>query len=167
MNREDLRILLEPAIAVQLDEIAESNHCGAGAIVKSVERSELRVRLASVDRLACEVELVSVTNPCFGCMSTDELSSVADELSESMSYLEERLIVLEVDPVLANVQMRSQVAHVEEDVRSYFEVHVGKLGVTLQRFEKQPGNQRQSVPAAMTRGIFLRACTDLLGAASV
>lgn len=162
MHRNDINNQLGPAIEAQLAELSNANHCGAGSIVKAVERSELRARIASVDRLACECELLTVTDPRLGSQTTDGLQALADRLSEQLSYLEERLIVLEVDRVASQVQLRSQEPRVTAEVRSYFEVQVGKLAVTLQRFEKEPGRQRQSVPATLTRDLFCRVCTDLI-----
>lgn len=165
MNRESIRQQLEPAIHAQLDELVSANHCGAGPLALTAGQTELRIRLTSVDRLACELESLSVTNPGFGRRSTDELNKMADLLADKLSYLEERLIVLEVDDVAADVQMRSESPHVDDSVRSYFEVHVGRSGITLQRFAKQDGQPRQTVPAALTRRILSRACVDLVDVA--
>ena len=162
MHRSDIKNQLGPAIEAQLTELSSANHCGAGSIVKAINRSEVRARIASVDRLACECELITVTDPSLGSQTTESLQALADRLSEQLSYLEEQLIVLEVDRVASQIQLRSKEPRVEANVRSYFEVHVGKLAVTLQRFEKKPGCRRESVPAAMTRDLFMRVCTDLI-----
>ena len=166
MNREELNAQLAPAIEAQLNELSNANHCGAGSVVKRMGRAEMRARIASVDRLACEVELISVTEPKLSSLSTEQLQAIADKLAESLSYLEERLIVLEVDSMAAQVQMRSEAPRVVAEAKSYFEVHVGKLGITLQRFEKQPSVKRQIVPAALTRNIFTRVCVDMVSTSS-
>lgn len=167
MNREAISAQLTPAIEAQLNELANANHCGAGSVVKGISRAEVRARIASVDRLACEVELISVSEPKLSSLSTDQLQSIADRLAESLSYLEERLVILEVDSLASDVQMRSEAPRVEAEAKSYFEVHVGKLGITLQRFEKNPASKRQQVPAALTRSIFARTCVDLVAACFV
>jgi|GEM_PF-6908359 len=166
MNREELDAQLKPAIEAQLNELANANHCGAGSVVKRIGRAELRARIASVDRLACEVELISITDPRLNSLSTEQLQAIADRLAESLSYLEERLVVLEVDSLASDVQMRSETPRVEAEAKSYFEVHVGKLGITLQRFAKQPSTKRQQVPAALTRSVFTRTCIDLVAECS-
>ncbi|MGI9457392.1 MAG: hypothetical protein ACR2NU_12585, partial [Aeoliella sp.] len=103
MNRDEIRAKIKTALQTQLDEMVGANHCGAGSIVQAVERAELRARFASVDRLACEVELISVTHPRLGSMSVSQLQDIANHLSERLSYLEERLVVLEVDQVLPQI----------------------------------------------------------------
>lgn len=167
MNRAELHAKLAAAIEAQLTELSNANHCGAGSVVKRIGRAEVRARLASVDRLACECELVSVTEPKLSSLSTAQLQSIADQLAESLSYLEERLVVLEVDKLAEEVQMRSKTPRIEADAKSYFEVQVSKLGVTLQRFQKQPSAKRQQVPATLTRDVFTRMCVDLVAACFV
>ncbi len=162
MNRDELRNILRPAIVSQLDEMTAFNHCGAGSVVKAVGRSELRARMASVDRLACEVELISVTSPRMSSLDSQQLNRLAEELADQLSYLEERLVVLEIDKLVPSVQIRSDTPRVEDDTRSYFEVQVVKSGITLQRFEKSPTTRRTAVPSALTHGVFIRACVDLM-----
>lgn len=162
MNREQIQQLLEPALNQQLDQMVVANHCGAGSIVKNVSQSELRVRLDGVDRLACEVEMVDVSNPRAASMSTEQLTSLANVLSDQLSYLEERLVVLEIDSELADVQLRSQRPQQDAGVRSYFEVHVGQQGISVQRFSKQSGAARTHVAATLTRSVFVRLCVDLM-----
>ena len=164
MKREEIKQRLELALNEQLNELGDANHCGAGSIVKSVGRSEVRARITSVDRLACECELISVTDPRLGSLETQELRNIADQLSQQLLYLEEQLIVLEIDSVAAEAQLRSENPHVEGVARKYFEVNVGKLGITLQRYEKLPNQRRQAVAATFTRSVFCRVCIDLLTA---
>ena len=164
MNRDDVHAKLAPAIEAQLNDLAQANHCGAGSIVKGVNRAELRTRLASVDRLACEVELVSVTEPKLSSLATDRLQQIADHLAASLTYLEEQLIVLEVDPLASQVQMRSKTPRVEAEAKSYFELHVGKLGVHLQRYRKEPSIRREQVAATFTRDVLTRLCVDIVSA---
>lgn len=164
MEREELRTKLTTAITNQLNDLASANHCGAGTLVKRINRSEVRVRLASVDRLACEVELVSVTDPKLGSLPVEMLQELADRIASEILYLEERLVVLEVDSMASLVQLRSATPHVESDSKSYFEVHVGKMGVTLRRFSKTPESRRKQVPGTFTRDVLNRLCVDLLHA---
>jgi hypothetical protein len=162
MNREHVCEVLEPSIREQLNELAMENHCGAGSVVKSVGRAEIQCRMASVDRLACEVELVSVSHPRMSSLSAEQLQAIADHLAEQLSYLEERLIVLEVDSALSSVQMRSRTPQVSADSRSYFEVQVAKHGVNLQRYCKKSTERRERVAAVLTREVFSRLCIDLV-----
>lgn len=163
MNREQVCEKIDPSISEQLNELATENHCGAGSVMKTVGRAELHARMASVDRLACEVDLVSVSHPRMSNFGTEQLQEIADQLAKTLSYLEERLIVLEVDSMLSSVQMRSQAPRVTgEDVRSYFEIQVGKHGVQLQRFCKKTSERRERIPAVLSREVFSRLCVDLV-----
>ena len=162
MKREDIRQQLEPALTAQLNELTAANHCGAGSLVNCIGRSEVRATITSVGRLACECELISVTDPQLAAIEPSELQNVANRLSQQLSYLEERLIVLEFDAVAAEVQLRSESPRVDDSIRTYFEVHVGKLGVVLQRFIKEPVKRRKIVPATFTRDVFCRVCVDLI-----
>ena len=166
MNHDDIRKKLTPALAKQLDELVGANHCGAGSIMQSLDRTELRARLASVDRLACESEMIAVSHPRFKTMSVEQMQVIGDELVARLSYLEERLVVLEIDPAAREIQLRSDAPRLEDDERSYFEVQVGESGITLKRFAKQTSAQRIAVSAALTRSIFTRVCIDMVAVAS-
>lgn len=164
MQRDEILKLLTSSLKEQLDQLLAVNHCGAGSIMGSVGRTEIRARISSVDRLACEAELISCTDPSFNAMPIEEMQKIGDNLAERLSYLEERLIVLETDPCAKQVQLRSEAPRDEARRRTYFEIQIGKSGVTLQRFSKQPEAQRVPIPAAFTRDVFTRVCADLVGA---
>ena len=149
----------ETALTEQLDQLLTSNHCGAGTVSTDFAGCRINARLASVDRLACELELLKVTPAT--SIAPERLKGLADQLAEQLSYLEERLIVLEVDPVAAKAQLRSRQPRLSGDTRSYFEVGVGRESVTLQRFVWRRTSGREAVPVALTRSVFVRASLDV------
>lgn len=162
MKRERIQHQLAPVIKSRLEELADANHCGAGSLVHVVEGAEIRARIAGGDRLACEVELISVTAHALNSMDVAELQELASRLAQQLSYLEERLVVLEIDRELPQIQMRSETPYVDDDVRSYFEVQVSKQSITLQRFSKGDGAARTRCAAILTREVFSRVCVDLV-----
>ena len=150
----------------QLHKLETSNHAGAGHLSHQSATALLRVRLQAVDRLACEVESISVTDPSLATAQTDQLRQLADRLAEDLSYLEERLIVLEVDQVAHDVQLRSNRPREDDERRSYFEVHVSRQGIELCRYQKQDGSARTRVSAVLSQDILCRLGLDLIMAAT-
>lgn len=151
----------------QLQDLATSNHAGAGHLSRQWQAAELRARLKSVDRLACEVERVTVSVPDSATATTERLHQLADRLADQLSYLEERLVVLEIDHLASNVQLRSEQPRQDAERRSYFEVHVSRRGIDLSRYQKAPGEERERVPAVLSRDTVCRLCIDLLLATQV
>ena len=146
----------------QLDDLKNVNHCGAGTVRLRVEDRELRCRIASIDRLACEVDVAQVTWS-FENLDVDALDTLAGNIAERLSYLEESLVVVEKDTQHMEAQLRSNRPNTMiEDKRSYYEIVVGKGGLVLQRFEKTNGEQRQLVPMIASKAILSRLCRDLL-----
>ena len=148
----------------QLHDLETSNHAGAGHLSHQVQAVQLRARLQSVDRLACELENVTVAVPRFAAYTTEQLRQFADRLADDLSYLEERLVVLEVDRLANHVQLRSGQPRQEAERRSYFEVYVSRQGIDLSRYQKEPGSERERIPAVLSRDTVCRLCVDLLTA---
>lgn len=162
MNRQETLSRLAPELAKQLDELAAANHTGAGTVTKLIGRTELRSRLASVDRLACEIESIHAVHPQCSQKTEAQMRELADGLSEQLSYLEERLVILEIDRVTPEVQLRSDQPRTDGSRRSYYEVRVGKGGIALLRFRKETKKPRQSIAATLTRDVFCRVCSDMV-----
>ena len=155
---------LDSVLRTHLDELAQSNHGRAANVDVQLDVAELHCRFAQVDRLACEVEAIVVTSAKFQQLTAEQLRTMANDLAAHMSYLEERLVVLEVDREAPEVQMRSTSPRDEAPTRCYFEVQVGRQGISLRRFRKAPGEVRQLIPATLTRDVFVRVCADLVAA---
>jgi hypothetical protein len=60
--------------------------------------------------------------------STEALRAWADRLAAKLTYLMEPLVVLEVDPVAGEAELRSQSPTARGDLRAYYEVRLNKTG---------------------------------------
>ncbi len=147
-----------------LDELARVSDDRAKKLDVNFDEAELHCRFNQVDRLACEVNAIVVASPKCQQLTAEQLQTMTSGLSEQLTYLEERLVVLEVDREAPEVQMRSMPSQDDVEVRCYFEVHAGRQGISLRRFRKVPGERRQAIPATFTRDIFFRVCSDLIAA---
>jgi len=146
----------------KLDAFATSNYCGAGMLELQQDDCNLRCRVLSTDRLACEIESIQLLSNKLAVLGNDDLEVLAERLTDRISYLEESLTVVEKDVVAVASQLRSTSPLVVEGTKSYFELMVGRNGMLLQRYEKSAGNQRQTIPAVLTRAIIGRLCADLM-----
>jgi len=155
---------LATVLGKHLDDLAQVSDDRAKNVDVNFDIAELHCRFVQVDRLACEVNAIVVTSTKCQQLSVQQLQAIASDLSNQLTYLEERLIVLEVDRETPEVQMRSMSPREEADANCYFEVHVGRQGISLRRFAKKPGKPRQVIPATLTRDVLFRVCSDLIAA---
>jgi len=162
MNNDAIKSRMVPALTRQLDSLAKTNHTGVGRLTEQLKEICLKARLGSVDRLACQSESIAVSSPILSDCTVTQMRELADHLAGELSYLEERLAVFEIDQITPEVRIRSESPQTDVEARAYFEVQVGRSGISLKRFEKQPGHPRKVVPAVLTRGIFRRLCVDLV-----
>lgn len=128
------------------------------------EAAELHCRVRSIDRLACEVESIHVRSPKCKSRDTNALATMAQQLADRLSYLEERLVLIEVDETEA--QVRSESPHVTSgNERSYYELVISTEGIALHRYLKEPHSVRRLIPAVLTRVVLMRLIGDLLASA--
>ena len=149
-------------IESQLKNLSTANHCGAGMLLIQIAKRELRCRIHSTDRLACEVDSIHVATSEFEHWDHDAMDALAGELVSRLSYLEERLTVIEKDRVAKETQLRSNEPLIADHSKSYFELTVGKRGLLLHRYIKKQGCVRQAVPFVLTRATLVRLSQDLL-----
>ena len=157
---------LVSVLGKHLDDLARVSDDQAKNVDVNLDVAELHCRFTQVDRLACEVNSIVVASPKCQQLTAEQLRTMASGLSKQLTYLEERLVVLEVDRETPEVQMRSMPPRDEGEARCYFEVQAGRQGISLRRFRKVPGEPRQMVPATLTRDVFFRVCSDLIAAVS-
>ena len=146
----------------RLNELAQSPADHDQVVHLHVQGTEVRCQLEQIDRLACQVSSISTTSPTYERCSTEQLEVYANILAQRLTYLEEQLVVQEVDARAAEVQLRSTAPRREHDVRTYFEMRVGRHGILLQRFLKKDKNAREVIPATLTREVLGRVCVDLV-----
>ena len=155
---------LVSVLGKHLDDLARASDDQAKNVDINLDVAELHCRFAQVDRLACEVNSIIVTSPKCQQLTAEQLRTMASGLSKQLTYLEERLVVLEVDREAPEAQMRSTASRDEVEARCYYEVRAGRQGISLRRFRKVPGEPRQVIPATLTRDVFFRVCSDFIAA---
>ncbi|MGE0609574.1 MAG: hypothetical protein AB7O62_20960 [Pirellulales bacterium] len=144
----------------------ELSRLPAGAAPHTMRASDgprvLRCELAALDTLGCEFTWLSVATDGLAAASPLQLQKISDALSQRLTYLLEPISPIEVDSERCVVQMRSNPPQKNESGSSYYELLVRRGGeISLCRFEKAPGQQRQVVPAQVTREVLLRIIGDL------
>jgi hypothetical protein len=132
---------------------------------QSLSASEGGVRLdadlVALDALALAFDHVTVTRDALAAAPIEQLKKLADTLSKRLTYLLEPISPVEVDADQCVIQMRSSPPQRDDNGTRYYELLVRRGGqFSLRRFEKQPGNVRQPIPAQVTREVFLRLVDD-------
>lgn len=124
-------------------------------------------RLTAVDTLACAFDEFRLASDALAAATIDELKEVAERLSARLTYLLEPVMPIEVDPDQCVVQMRSVPPQKDDAGTTYYELHVRRGGVLdLCRYQKQRAQARETVPAQVTREVFLRLVSDFSASAA-
>src|SRR5206468_1991013 len=127
----------------------------------SESASRLSADLLALDALALAFDHLTVTCGALASAPIDQLKKVADALSKRLTYLLEPISPIEVDADQCIVQLRSNPPQRDDNGTQYYELLVRRGGeLSLRRYQKQPGGIRQSVPAHVTREVFLRLVDD-------
>jgi hypothetical protein len=136
------------------------------ALTASQPGERLECELTTLDRVGCEFTRFAVFADRLSLASMDQLKRVSEALAARLTYLLEPIKPLEQDADQCVIQMRSVPPQREADVTSYYEVLVRRGGeLSLRRWAKAPGEVRQSLPAQVTREVFLRLVGDFSAAA--
>jgi hypothetical protein len=149
--------LLEP-------ELDRQALLGSGKVQLSCGDETLLLELDQVDALSVALRVFTFSTSRLEPLLTPQLTAVADQLAQQLTYLLEPLRVVEIDGAAGAVQMRSNVPQRKAQRRCYYEVLVTRGGITLVRYEKTPGEPRAVVPALLTREVLLRLTGDIASA---
>lgn len=124
---------------------------------------EIQVHCTDRNRLGCELTELNVTAVSMSRRTTEELTELGNQLASRIHYLLEPLAVQEVDGETRSVQIRSNPPEREAKTVRYFEVLLeANSGLRLVRYEKQPGQSRQAIPALVSADILLKVCLDVI-----
>ena len=126
----------------------------------NLQHGELSLELQSVDQLACAMLRLSVRSDKLSACSMEQLQQIAEDLSDRLSYLLERISPIEIDQEACVVQMRSNPPQQDDDGTRYYELVVERGALSLCRFEKAPGKTRSTVAANVTREVVGRLARD-------
>jgi hypothetical protein len=139
---------------------------GSQSIAVSEAGQRLSADVVALDALALSFDHFALTSIPLAAASLDQLKKVADALSKRLTYLLEPISPIEVDADQCVVQLRSNPPQRDDNGTRYYELLVRRGGeLSLRRFQKEPGGVRGTIPAHVTREVFLRLADDFSAAA--
>ena len=97
----------------------------------------------------------------------DQLTAWADRLAARITYLMEPMVVIEVDPVAGEIELRSQAPTSRHGLRSFYEARLdrsGRLWIIRQAFDTTTRTRRM-VPFQLTSEVLERLTDDLVDTA--
>ncbi len=97
-------------------------------------------------------------------LSSSDLRAWGDRLSARLTYLMEPLVVLEVDDQAGSAALRSQTPTTRGEVRSFYEVRLGRdRSLRMQRISFDTATrQRRVTPCQLTGEMLARLSDDLV-----
>ncbi len=123
--------------------------------------------LSALDRMACSFSDFAWSGVALAGAGLERLKLVAERLARRITYLLEPIAVIEADPLVGVVQLRSSPPERDARGAAYYELLVGREGALhLCRFRRPPGGPRALAPAEVTREVFLRLANDFESATS-
>jgi len=155
---------LSQQINSQLDRIAATGTSGdlPAELIVPADPHCLKGLMREVDRLGCSFERLSLETGVLAGASIERLKEISRRLTEKITYLLESISPIEIDHDQCVVQMRSNPPQQDDDGASYYELLVGRTGLTLVRYSRPPGCPRQPISAHVTREVFSRLAGDFV-----
>jgi len=148
----------------ELDRLVKQYGGGACQLQMAAPGGALSVDVDMINALACTFTLFQLRADRLSSATIDELTSVANDLSNRLSYLLESISPVEIDRDMCVVQMRSSPPEQGDQGTFYYELVVRKGAIELCRYQKTPGDVRHTVPATVTREVLQRLANDFLAA---
>jgi hypothetical protein len=147
-------------------ELANLGSAAPHTLSVSDAGQRLTAQISALDGLALAFEHVTLVSDSLSTAPIEQLKKVADALAKRLTYLLEPISPIEVDADQCVVQLRSNPPQRDDNGTRYYELLVRRGGeLSLRRFQKQPGGVRETVPAEVTREVFLRLVGDFSDAA--
>jgi hypothetical protein len=131
----------------------------AVAIGASEEKLRLEVKLADSSRLGCLLDSLHLEHTGGGPLAIDPAQVV-----ERITYLGERLEIIETEGNEGMTILRSTPPRVDEEIISFYEMVLdGSTRLSLVRYKHDPGTKtRTPMPAPLTRDTLERLIGDLI-----
>lgn len=155
---------LEATVRDQLQQaLGSTASASSGPILVVWPGGEVRIVCTDRNRLGCELTEMSVLAASLRNRSAVELTELGTQLATRIHYLVEPLSVREVDAETRSVQIRSDPPQREAKTVRYFEVLLeANSGLRLVRYEKQPDQPRQTIPALVSADVLQKICLDVI-----
>lgn len=154
----------------KIADAIESHESQAGPGVPGAIRAETDAhRIGLIDAVggpvgvACGALTFAATDPGPALAGAD-LRAWGDRLAARLTYLMEPLVLLEVDAEAGSAELRSRVPTARGDVRSFYEVRLGRdrsLQLRRIRFDAA-ARRREPAPCRFTGEVVERLADDLV-----
>jgi hypothetical protein len=139
----------------------------AGPLPRDVEAADgphrLSLRLTAGGPVGLAFDALDFRHDGHPGLSPEGLRAWGDRVASRVTYLMEPLVVLEADPVVGEVALRSQSPTPREGRRSYYEVRLdrrGSLRLARVAFDEAE-RRRKAVDCQLTREVLERLADDL------
>jgi hypothetical protein len=139
------------------------NAAGQGAQSFSIAAGPrtIHCRALQCDPLAATIDELTLETAELASASVAQLQAASQSLAQRVNYLLEPIAPIETDSQGCSVQMRSNPPQRDDNASRYYELLLRRGGsIALCRFEKQPGQPRVRVPAALTHEVIGRLIDD-------
>jgi len=144
-----------------LDELRASAGQKGRSITISEGQRIARCEAVQCEALAVTIEDLSLETPELAGATIAQLQAASRDLAARVNYLLEPIAPIETDAQGCSVQMRSNPPQKDDNGWRYYELLLRRGGsAALCRYEKQPGQPRVRVPAALTHEVVGRLIDD-------
>jgi hypothetical protein len=134
---------------------------GSQTLDVQLDRRRLTCELLALDAIGCAFGRFVVVTDELSNASADRLKSISQALEKRLTYLLEPISPIELDADGCVVQMRSSPPQKGDDGTTYYELLVRRGGeLSLCRYRKKAGGQRERIAAHLTREVFIRLVDD-------
>ena len=139
---------------------------GEATLALEHQGNHLTCVLTALESLACAFSSLTLHSDRLAGAGIEQLKTVSAELARRLTYLLEPISPIETDVDRCIVQMRSLPPKQQNDQIDYFELLVSRSGeLSLCRYCRAKGSEREPVPAQVTREVLVRLAGDLAAAA--
>lgn len=148
------------------DRLARGEPAGTLTVEHGDRRLELQLTAVSAVGVAFDLLAFHADGP--DDRPVEDLRAWGDRLAARVTYLMEPLVVLEVDPANAEVELRSDRPTPRGDARSFYEARLtrpGSLRLGRVTFDSAD-RRRRPAPCQLTREALERLIDDIDGAAA-
>ena len=156
------------SLMAKLDQIDTRQVNGSSRVIATVDfdGGSFVCELGAIDKLACMVHEITIQSDRTEALTSEQLSSMSDDLASRLSYLLEPVSTIEFDQEATVLQMRSSPPSQNESeggkTCSYFEILARPREILMVRYQKQPGEPRQRASMTFTREVIGRIASDML-----
>ncbi len=130
--------------------------------------NRLQLDLTSFDSVGVAFDALEFATTERPEWSSDDLTAWGERLAKRVTYLMEPLKVVDIDAAEGEVQIRSDAPTPRADLRSYYEIRLGRAGVCrLHRYAfDETTRRRRRASCNLTREVLERLIDDIAATAA-